>query len=1012
VAPDPFGPDDSGITRDTISSAPAAESSLPPGTLLASRYTVLSMLGRGAMGAVYAAYDATLDRRVAVKLLHSRPGTGSDDKPKKAELRLLREAHAMARINHPNVVTVYDVGQLGDGQVFLALELVEGETLYQWLRSEQREWRTILDVFLGAARGLAAVHAADLVHRDFKPANVLVGSDGRARVTDFGIVRMHHEPLAEEEAEVPSPSPNASPDWPTLTEDGTVAGTPRYMAPEVFEGHAADVRSDIYSFCLALYEALYRRHPFADDLTNVAPLDAPTRDVTLPASSSVPAWVGRAVVGGLRLDPAARTQSMAALLAALERDPRDERVRRWARLGGAGLGLLLVALIVGAVRAQRISRLQLCEGADQQLAGVWDEAARHRVEQALLATAQPFAPNSWRNLRETLDRYAAAWVAMHRDSCVATRLRRDQSEAVMTLRMACLDKRRQSLAAVVDVLAHADATVVERAERAVTGLPSVEQCADVPALLEDMPPPEDRSVRARVQDVRARLAQAVPLRLAGKSAAATALADGALSDARKLEYPPVLAEALLESARTRMLEAPAPAEPLLSEAVWTAQAHRDDRIAAASSVALVDVYGLLNRPVEWKVWQGYADAALKRIGGDEVLEAELLSAVAQFNHNQGRYVDAYAGFERVVELMQRRYGARDVRSLEAEGYALSELTNVGQEEEARLRKVQLAARAEELLGPHHPQLARILVSAAFNNSFLGHLGEAQEEIDRAAAILRDLGQAYSTRWMHWYEVASSLALLQGRYAVAEAISARGIATNERMGLRANPATLNLIYPLGVARTRLGRGAEALTALNDELRLAERSFGNSLAGVLTGLADSYELLGRGDEALAARERYVQLVRARNPADSATVAEAQLELERSLATRRPDEVIANRAAHDKLLAANGPQSWTALTVHMVRGEALLALGRAAPAADELAAAVRIGDLAGYDPNVRASLRGALARARWAIDARSPAAAALVAEAEREYEKAERADPLARGELRRWARAHRLAYTADRR
>src|SRR5262249_47414845 len=147
----------------------------------------------------------------------------SVDKAAKAELRLLREAHAMARINHPNVVTVYDVGQLADGQVFLALELVEGATLYQWLRSQQRDWRAILDIFLGAARGLAAAHAADLVHRDFKPANVLVGADGRARVTDFGIVRMHHEPAAEEEP--PAPSPGTCADWQTLTEVGAVAGT-------------------------------------------------------------------------------------------------------------------------------------------------------------------------------------------------------------------------------------------------------------------------------------------------------------------------------------------------------------------------------------------------------------------------------------------------------------------------------------------------------------------------------------------------------------------------------------------------------------------------------------------------------------------------------------------------------------------------------------------------------------------------------------------------------------------
>jgi tetratricopeptide (TPR) repeat protein len=981
------------------------ESNLPAGTLLANRYTVLNLLGRGAMGAVYAAYDATLDRRVAVKLLHSRPGSGA---PGKAELRLLREAHAMARINHPNVVTVYDVGQVGDDQVFLALELVEGETLFQWLRSSQRDWRTILDVFLDAARGLAAVHAAGLVHRDFKPANVLVGADGRARVTDFGIVRMHHESSGDEETP-PSPSPGAPPEWPPLTEEGAVAGTPRYMAPEIFAGRVADVRSDLYSFCMALYEALYHRHPFADDLTNVAPLDAPAHDVALPATSSVPVWVGRAVVAGLRVDPAARPPSMSALVSGLERDPHDERVQKLVRLGIAGAAVLIVLLVVMVLRARQMSRMQLCEGGDQQLAGIWDPAAQLRVEQSMLATGQPFAANSWHNLRETLDRYATAWVAMHRDSCMATRLRRDQSEAVMTLRMACLDKRRQSLAAVVDVLAHADATVVERAERTVTSLPSMDPCADVPALLDDVPPPEDRAARARVRDVRARLLQAAPLRLAGKTAAATTLADGALADARKLDYPPLLAEALLEGARTRMVESPALAEPLLTEATWTAQAHRDDRTAAASAVALADVYAHMDRPAEWKMWQGYATAALKRIGGEEGLEAELWSAQGYRNHDQGHYNEAYANFDRAAELMRHHYGPRDVRTLEEEGYVLTELTNIGKQEEARLRKVQMAARTEELLGPHHPMLARMLTSVGFSNSFAGELGEAQAAIDRAGEILRELGESYSTRWVYWYEAASYLALLRGRYSIAEAISTRGIAAIEHTGLKGTVSTQTLLCRLSVARTRLGRTAQGIALLTDEIHRAGDN-DPRVARLWSALAESYEVAGHSEEALAARERYVRLIRARNADNSPIAADARLDLALSLASVRPAEVLADHEAQERLIVAHGARSQEALNVHMVRGEALLALGRAAPAADELAAAVRIADAAGYDPNLRARVRASLARARWALDAHSPATAALVAEAEHDYDKAERADAFRRSELRQWARAHHLAFTAE--
>jgi hypothetical protein len=356
------------------------------------------------------------------------------------------------------------------------------------------------------------VHAAGLVHRDFKPANVLVGKDGRARVTDFGVVRAHH--AGAPAPATPPPSPTAEEWRATITDAGNVAGTPRYMAPEIFEGQPADVRSDIYSFCLALYEALYHQHPFADEPTPVSPLDAvPRVDVPMPSlTTPVPAWVGRAVVAGLRLDPAARPSSMSTLLAALSRDPRESRLRWLQQLMALVLALSMGAVVLAAWRAQKANRAQLCAAAAQQLRGVWDEDARREVEAALLGTKQPFAPNAWRNLRATLDGYAGAWAEMHRDACLATRLRGHQSDAVLTLRMACLEQRRQSLSAVVDVLAHADVSVVERAEQAATGLPSLERCADVPALLAEVPPPEDPAERARVLSLRAQLARVAPLR--------------------------------------------------------------------------------------------------------------------------------------------------------------------------------------------------------------------------------------------------------------------------------------------------------------------------------------------------------------------------------------------------------------------------------------------------------------------------------------------------------------------
>ncbi len=228
------------------------------------RYVILDRIGAGGMGVVYAAYDPELDRRVALKLLRT------DRFAAPGHLRLLREAKALARLTHPNVVAVHDAGTFGD-QVFVAMELVEGETLRQWLEAGARSWREVLDRLLAAGRGLAAAHAAGLVHRDFKPENVLLGRDGRVRVVDFGLAKALAD-AAEEPAAPDSGGELASP----LTEWGAVLGTPAYMAPEQIRGIAADARSDQFSFCVALYEALYGERPFGK-----GPRETPSRGARL-----------------------------------------------------------------------------------------------------------------------------------------------------------------------------------------------------------------------------------------------------------------------------------------------------------------------------------------------------------------------------------------------------------------------------------------------------------------------------------------------------------------------------------------------------------------------------------------------------------------------------------------------------------------------------------------------------------------------------------------------------------
>jgi serine/threonine-protein kinase len=311
---------------------------LPGGSAL-GRYIVVAPIGAGAMGIVYVALDPDLGRRVALKLLRTDPATMTSES---GRARLLREAQAIARLSHPNVVSIHDVGTAGD-EVFLALELVDGETLTEWLRIAPRSWREVLGVFREAGEGLAAAHAAGLVHRDFKPDNVLVGRDGRARVTDFGLARTAADTLAAQDPSSSSRSVLAA----SITRTGTLVGTPAYMAPEQLARRPADARADVFSYCTSLYEALYGERPFGG--STLAELCGTIERSAVrppPPRARVPGWLRRIVVQGLRADPRDRPQTMRALLGAL--DAGSSRARRRRVLFGAA-AIVGVAGVGGAV---------------------------------------------------------------------------------------------------------------------------------------------------------------------------------------------------------------------------------------------------------------------------------------------------------------------------------------------------------------------------------------------------------------------------------------------------------------------------------------------------------------------------------------------------------------------------------------------------------------------------------------------------------------------------------------
>jgi hypothetical protein len=499
------------------------------------RYVVLERIAAGAMGVVLAAYDPKLDRKIALKLLH--PGLDVGTGTSGGVARLIREARALAKLSHPNVVTVHDADVVGD-QVFIAMEFVDGSNLAAWWRQRERSWPEIVDVLAHAGRGLAAAHAAGLIHRDFKPENVLVGVDGRVRVVDFGIARApgllsrgdggRSAPPSEPEQRpedgaailrTTERGDGAATDdaWARasarLTRTGALLGTPAYMAPEQHLGLAIDARTDQFSFCMTLYEALYGVLAFEG--SSVAALAMNVTHGRLrepPARSSVPPWLRRAVLRGLSTDPEERWPSMDALLAELAREPKRRLVRRVGVAAFAGVAVLAVAWPTS-------SRSAACAGAERHLDGVWDDDTRQVVDQAFVATELPFAHAATATTATALDAYTTEWVEAHRAACEATHVHGEQSMDLLDRRMACLDGRLRRVAALTRVLARADAEVVGRAADAVGALPGLEPCRDVDALLRaDVPLSGD--ARRTADEADAVLAEAEALRAAGKFDAA------------------------------------------------------------------------------------------------------------------------------------------------------------------------------------------------------------------------------------------------------------------------------------------------------------------------------------------------------------------------------------------------------------------------------------------------------------------------------------------------------------
>jgi eukaryotic-like serine/threonine-protein kinase len=606
------------------------------------RYRVLRKLGRGGMGTVVAAHDETLDRRVALKLLHDDLAA----KPRQRH-RLMREAQAMARVSHPNVVTVYEADVFQD-QLYIAMELVEGHTLDAWQRQLLRGWRACFDAYVQAGRGLEAAHDQMLVHRDFKPGNCIIDAQGRVRVLDFGLARdTTHGPVPSELTAVSDSSVLST----NITVTGAMIGTIAYMSPEQLQGKPADARSDQFSFCVSMYEALYGQRPFtAETAGELLAAIMQQRFGVLPKSSRrrVPGWLRRILRKGLALHPAERHTSMTELLARLEAVPRR---RRRLTLGSLGTGLLALVGVASAELASPTTVSPCAELRGQPPAG-WDERTRDAVEHAILGTELSDAPVIWGGVSGLLDAYADEWSAARVVVCEAGSHGPRALTAAHAAQLSCLDDRARVLTALSGRLVEADGRMAAHAVSAADALPSVAECLEGFAAPERPVAPE--ALRPQIDDVLERTARVFVLERLGRFEGGLELAQSTLMAARALaeHYEPPLAGALLAQGRLlRRSRRFAPAEAALTEAMRVAERNHDDRGNQDVLHELVLLTLEQQRVPEGRVWLQQAQAKAERVGErrdhDLLLrhdEARMALAAGDLEHAAQRLDEAIDGY--------------------------------------------------------------------------------------------------------------------------------------------------------------------------------------------------------------------------------------------------------------------------------------------------------------------------------------------------------------------------------
>jgi tetratricopeptide (TPR) repeat protein/predicted Ser/Thr protein kinase len=856
------------------------------------RYLIIKPVGHGGLGVVYAAYDPELDRKIALKLL--RADSAGPNAPMAEEGRL-REAQAMARVTHPNVITVHDVGRSGE-QVFIAMEFIQGRNLHDWIRLERQATpRQVLRLFHQAGQGLIAAHRAGLVHRDFKPTNVLIGDNGRVCVTDIGLARLPPvdtrkgpELLAALET---IPDKGHSRLVESLTETGLVTGTPQYMPPEQYLG-SVDARADQFSFCAALYWALYRKHAFEPKQMVDAALTASVRKHEgpgpaepwrrlphgsaikgLPMEPPLPYRVQRALMRGLSLHPDDRFPSMEALLEELSWG-RQRANRRGAL---AAMGLMAVAAASTGLYLYRQS--QVCAGAEPLIASVWGPAARQKLEVTFAATGKSFAAESARGVERQLDAYASRWSRLHTEACEATRVRAEQTEELLSLRVVCMEQRRKSLAALVGLLTEADSKLVERSVDAAAALPELEACQDIESLTGQTPLPANPGRRATIEKLGEQLAQVKALLDVGRYPQGLELARKLEPQVESTTYRPLQAE--LRYHLAWLLHQQGQVEDSFRQferALADAEAGRSDRRRLEVLTRLIYAYANNGHPEEARRWGGIAQGVLERVGGDPPQSFDLTLNLGYVALLGGRYQEAWDTFSR-AQALESALPPEDIRRAKvshALGLAALRLEKLPKAIELLGQSLQ---RTSELKGPHHPEVAirHSMLATAYRES-----GAADQALEHARTALEvrqaALGPEHPSVADDLDELGECL-LLAKRYEEALKSFRDAEALKRKVLGPAHPALSYSLEGVGKVLLAQGRAAEALEPLRQVL-----SYENTAPELLaqTGFTLAQALWEVGmepvqalEQARRAQERYTALGKQRQALEIKAWLEARIQ-----------------------------------------------------------------------------------------------------------------------------------------